>query len=1385
MARQLFALAFLIVSSPWLLAQESHWGTEPLSLSVEEIHSKASQIAKAETGDVEYLLQETLVRIEADGRTTETQRFIYRVLTEAGVEEFGSVEAEWSPWYQDRPKVEARVINGSNDEVRLIEREIVEGPVQHSDSVYSDRRKLQAPLPAVSPGSVIETVVITKDQQCFFSAGTAEYRFFNRFYPTKHVRLVVDVADSLPFHHHEHGPGLKFTEKREDGRLVCTWETVEPLGFDDFEWSAPSDVLQGTQIAFSTGESWASIVAGYSALVESRLSAPNLKSQVEKIAGGETEARGKAEKLLSYVQQQVRYTGLMFGDGSIVPTDPEETLRRRYGDCKDQSALLIAMLRHAGLDANPVLIKSSLGQDVMPGIPGLGQFNHMIVHVSGEPELWIDPVATTVPLGQLPVTDQNRQCLIIRDGEESLRRSPGSKPEDNGLRRVREFRIVEGGDSTLTESTVYFGSLASDVRQVIVATSEKEFRDTYRENTMERLMTANVSDIRWNSIRDTKAPLEITLNCVGTKLADCQQNSGEVLLIPSVILQGLPEELLDSRPYMTADDLEVYRRDPSSAAAKKLMEEKQKPRIHRLPLDTPQTLKLTNRIHWPAGFETVDVPENQKFRIAGGYLTVNYHIERDGVLIAEFALSTGSGSLTPDEVREWQDCVRKLFGEGEVLEWQVVVRATHSANQFFERGSVKLGLQQLRKQVTEHPENPAHRIRLAEAYADAGYAAMARNMALQTMEQFPESFAACLSAAKIYDQPLVTDGITFQEDRTKAIGYCREAIRLAPDETTSRFILGALLQSSPKGVLSDRATLLECAALFRTSEETLLPTGHIFVLQCLYFAGEYAEVCRYHDKHMTDDSLLFYKLASIAVSDGVDNAVSLLKQELSADKKLETAAATELHLELVREYEKAGELLSVMEKWPGTQKLQLRSKIAQLKAMRRYETVLKPETEPIGVVQRLIINSLTGQEECGSNSLLLHHSNERAGEIAQQIVGQWIGRRRTDLLNSASRMADTISLADFQQSGNAASGFKVTASIGFMTDVTFFLTAVDGRLKVLTSTTSPRTLGEDALELLEKGQLLQARQCIAWASEELAVTAASPDPFIGSSFARVWTKNDSVNANAARVRFGALMLSMPEKCPDALPALLEMRRLVRQPEQLQIDRKIVVWATHYENWKEGLAAVDRLMHYPQGRDAYWTTKVKLLISDKQYSQALAWIEPQLRSRPADPEPLRLKARIELEQGNLQESLRLLRLICESPEAGCREFSQAAWTALLAGAVDERAINDAEKAVEMSGSTDVASLQTMASVWAENGKVNDAMTALQRCILLRRDGSDSFDDDFVFGRMAEQMGMSDVANFYYDKLLSAEKSPEPGSAAALAVQRRGRMKTVSHQTTTTK
>ena len=1382
MFRSLQVIVLLLMPSTCLFAEEIRWGAEPLSLPTAELYRAAAESVSSGNSDVENLFEERHIRIENDGRSCRTRRLIYRVLTEVGVEEFGSVEAEWSPWYQDRPTIQARVINSDDDEVRLIDREIVEGPVQQSDSVYSDTRQLQAPLPAVKVGSVIEVVVTTQDRQCFFASGAAECFMFNRLYPTQHVRLVVDIADKVPFHYSASGPGLKFSKAVRDGRNEFVWETLSPIWFDEIELNAPSDLTPGTQVAFSTAESWAAVVAGYSELIDSKLNAPELEAQVKKLVEGETDPDRKADKLLAYVRQQIRYTGLMFGDGSIVPAPPEETLRRRYGDCKDQSTLLIAMLRHAGLDANPVLVKCAPGREVLPAIPGLGIFNHMIVHVSGEKEFWIDPVATTVPLGQLPIHDQNRQCLIIRNGETSLTKSPGSQPSDNTMRRVREFRIVETGDSTLRETTVYTGALASDLRQLVLSASEKEFRSSFRERTKERCVSSDVNDIEVHPVRDTSSPLEISVTCNGTGLVGCDLSVAEVLLGPATVLQGVPEEFLDTRESMSQEELETCRQDPFSSVSEGLYMKKQRPRTLPLEVQTPQIIQVTNRIYLPQGFEVVDVPENCEYKIGNGYLKISYKQEAVGIFVAEFTSCTGSGQLTPDELRQWQQCIRDLVSvnKDSEEEWYVVLRAEHSANQHLAKGNLKLGLQHLRAQVLKQPENPAHQIRLAEAYVDAGFADIARQQALQATQKHPDSAAACLAAARILNTPSVPGVMVPVADRKRAIELCREALRLAPQDQNASVLLASLLQCSVYGISNDRSTLQECAQLIRVAENDLLPGGHALVLEFLFMAEDHQEVLKYHDKHGTDDSHLIFKLASLAITEGVENALGVLKRELPPESQLMEAVKLEQYLELQREYSKASEVLLFIEKLPEGRNLPIRSKISILKATRHYEAVLKPDKEPIGVVQRLLINALTHQEICGPNETLLHHSGDRFDAIANHIVTQLVGREPFDELRSVGRIADTISLAEFRQAGNASTGYRVTASLGFLAEVTFFLSPIDGKLKVLTTTELPESLGEDAQQFLTKGQLLQARQCITWAADEFATKLRVRDPFFGAPLAHIWTKNDATGANAVRVRYAAMMLSPPEKCPDALKIFWDMRRQVRQPEQIQIDRAIVDWVSQHKKWKDGIAAVDRLLPYAQGRDAYWTTKVMFLTSDRQFAPALAWIDSLLKKNPADPGLLMVKSRVLLEQGNIAESLRLARKACNSHEAGEAEYSHAARVALLAGVIDDRAIADSEKAVEMAQGKKSAALLTLASIWAEKGKVNDAMMMLQRGIQASGGGQGISEDDFVCGRVAEQMGMADVAQFYYDGVLSSDESHNPTSTSALVAKRRGKMKTASHQ-----
>ena len=102
---------------------------------------------------------------------------------------------------------------------------------------------------------------------------------------------------------------------------------------------------------------------------------------------GESPAQTTA-RIVSRLHREVRYTGVEFGEAQIIPQFPSETLKRKFGDCKDKAALLVAMLRASGLPAYIALLSAGPGRDVPAELPGFGHFDHAIVYVPGAQEMF-------------------------------------------------------------------------------------------------------------------------------------------------------------------------------------------------------------------------------------------------------------------------------------------------------------------------------------------------------------------------------------------------------------------------------------------------------------------------------------------------------------------------------------------------------------------------------------------------------------------------------------------------------------------------------------------------------------------------------------------------------------------------------------------------------------------------------------------------------------------------------------------------------------------------------------------------------------------------------------------------------------------------------------
>jgi tetratricopeptide (TPR) repeat protein/transglutaminase-like putative cysteine protease len=145
-----------------------------------------------------------------------------------------------------------------------------------------------------------------------------------------------------------------------------------------------------------------------------------LAVELEKVKAAPT-PRERAQAALRLVQDDVRYFAVGMDGGNYVPQKPADTWTKRYGDCKAKTLLLLALLRGSGIEAEPVLASSQLGDGVPERLPAAAAFDHVLVHarVDGQ-DLWLDGTASGGRIEDIADTPTFAHVLPLRIGGAGL-----------------------------------------------------------------------------------------------------------------------------------------------------------------------------------------------------------------------------------------------------------------------------------------------------------------------------------------------------------------------------------------------------------------------------------------------------------------------------------------------------------------------------------------------------------------------------------------------------------------------------------------------------------------------------------------------------------------------------------------------------------------------------------------------------------------------------------------------------------------------------------------------------------------------------------------------------------------------------------------------------
>jgi hypothetical protein len=229
------------------------------------------------------------------------------------------------------------------------------------------------------------------------------------------------------------------------------------------------------------------------------------------VAGAETQL--ERIRAIGRLVQELRYVSVdtdIARGGGYRPSPAPEVLSRSYGDCKDKTALMRAMLTVVGQQSFPVACSATDPAFVNEDWPSPRQFDHSIVAVRvddtvDEPGvvmhptlgrlLFCDPTDPDTPIGHVPLTEQGGLALVGAPAGAELVRLPVT-PASRHRAQVDGRLVFESArDIRVKFSETYEGWQAVELRSLYGSLSETELRGLLERSLSEADGTPSVVSV--------------------------------------------------------------------------------------------------------------------------------------------------------------------------------------------------------------------------------------------------------------------------------------------------------------------------------------------------------------------------------------------------------------------------------------------------------------------------------------------------------------------------------------------------------------------------------------------------------------------------------------------------------------------------------------------------------------------------------------------------------------------------------------------------------------------------------------------------------------------------------------------------------------------------
>lgn len=474
--------------------------------------------------------------LDAQGLQQRFYQKVIRVQSAEGARQLTRFPIAYSPGRQVISLRLAQVIRGDQKLSLRGTREVALGEPWYR--MYYDQRARMLVFPKLEVGDLIELRYRVDD----LKRTRVHNERFGILVPLQSDRPTLHKAVHLRL-----DPALPLKEtlvKRGFGEAIQRSEsmtgTLRHLRFEathmpalQTEARAPGLFEQMPYLNISSFASWQAMAAWYTRLIAPQLELDGaLKATAERLVRDARSTREKVAKVYAWVLDETRYVALEFGEYGYIPYPVTQVAQRGFGDCKDKASLLIAMLRHLGIEAHHVMIRTRPRGRIATSPPTLLAFDHAIAYVPAI-DRFLDGTVQRTGIDELPSSDQGALALIADPKNARILFTPETPPEAH--QRTRKITLRFTGRGQPLEAAVeeeLRGTEAPALRQAFEATEAREAR--FAKRLRSQIAGARLVSLDALDIADAERPVTLRYQAE----LPAPRSEGGVLKVPSSVLNA-------------------------------------------------------------------------------------------------------------------------------------------------------------------------------------------------------------------------------------------------------------------------------------------------------------------------------------------------------------------------------------------------------------------------------------------------------------------------------------------------------------------------------------------------------------------------------------------------------------------------------------------------------------------------------------------------------------------------------------------------------------------------------------------------------------------------------------------------------------------------------